>query len=171
MSLPYPAAFAAAPAAAVPAETGPVHADTPHPVVSHARRSIVELLHTADLLRRRFMVVLAPYRVSLPQYNVLRILRGAQGEPLTSPVIADRMIEQTVGVASLLERMELLGWIARERGAEPAGGERWRLVSGGEWTLNQLDPVMDAECERLMKPLGETERHALAALLQALREG
>lgn len=141
------------------------------PVVpSPARRSVVELLHTADVLRRRFMVVLAPHRVSLPQYNVLRILRGAGGGPLASAVIGDRLIEQASGVASLLERMEMLGWIGRDPGAS-RGLMAYRLESAGERMLVQVDPVIDAECEAVMASLADAERHHLATLLRQVRGG
>lgn len=138
-------------------------------LVTPARRSVVELLHTADVLRRRFLLALAPYRVSLPQYNVLRILRGAAGTPLASTVIADRLIEQTAAVASLLDRMETLGWIGRDRGA-PFGLLAYRLASAGEAVLAQVDPVLDAECEAVMAPLGDGEREALATVLRTLRD-
>lgn len=139
------------------------------PVPTPARRSVVELLHTADVLRRRFMVVLAPYRVSLPQYNVLRILRGTRGAPLAASEIADRMIEQAVGTTSLLERMEVLGWIGRLRPSESPGVVLWRLTPGGEAMLDTLDPVLDTECEAVMAALDGEGRGVLALTLRDLR--
>jgi DNA-binding MarR family transcriptional regulator len=141
------------------------------PPVSPARRSVVELLYTADTVRRRFLLVLAPHRVSLPQYNVLRILRGARGEPLATAVVAERMIEQAVAPMGVLERMEALGWIARVPAPEPGGALAWRLASGGEAMLQQVDPVLDAECARLMGPLGEADHRLLVEVLRAVRWG
>ena len=134
-----------------------------------SRRSVVELLHTADVLRRRFLLALAPHRVSLPQYNVLRILRGAGGGPLASSVIADRMIEQALGVSSLLERMEAIGWIARDRAA-PSGLVAYGLTPAGAGVLARVDPVLDAECAAVMAVLSCATRDALAEALRQLRE-
>ena len=162
--LPAPSPFTAPDPSAVPVRGEPV----PSSAVSPSRRGVVELLHTADVLRRRFLLALAPYRMSLPQYNVLRILRGAGGGPLASSVIADRMIEQALGVTSLLERMEALGWIERDRGA-PSGLAAYRLLPGGAGVLAQVDPVLDAECEVVMAALTAGSRESLALALRQLR--
>jgi DNA-binding MarR family transcriptional regulator len=122
------------------------------------------------VLRRRFLLALAPYRVSLPQYNVLRILRGAGGGPLASSVIADRMIEQALGVTSLLERMDAMGWIGRDRAAPP-GLVAYQLTSAGAGVLAQVDPVLEAECAAVMAVLSCGTRDALAEALRQLREG
>jgi len=39
---------------------------------------LVALLRTTDLLQERFDTVVRPFNISMPQYNVLRILRGAE---------------------------------------------------------------------------------------------
>jgi len=157
--------------APMPAEPSDARAPrAPASPVTPARRGVVELLHTADVLRRRFLLALAPYRVSLPQYNVLRILRGAGGGPLASTMIADRMIEQALGVTSLLERMDAMGWIRRDHAAPP-GLLAYALAPAGERLLAQVDPVLDAECAAVMAPLPAAQWPELAVLLRVLREG
>ena len=49
---------------------------------------------------------MAPYGLTLQQYNVLRILRGAGEAGLPTLEIAARMIEQTPGITRLLDRLE-----------------------------------------------------------------
>jgi hypothetical protein len=45
----------------------------------------IALLRTADEGRRTFESLVAPHGVSIEQYNVLRILRGAQSPPPARP--------------------------------------------------------------------------------------
>ena len=67
------------------------------------RDSKVALLRAADGVRRRMAGVLADAGLTLQQYNVLRILRGARPDPLPTLEIADRMIERTPGITRLLD--------------------------------------------------------------------
>ena len=70
------------------------------PFASPAQEAILGLYRTADLLQRTFAQIVEPRDISLQQYNVLRILRGAgkQGTPTLD--IADRMIEKTPGITN-----------------------------------------------------------------------
>jgi hypothetical protein len=68
------------------------------PFDSPAQEAILALYRTSDMLRRRFSQLVEPHGISLQQYNVLRILRGAGKAGTPTLDIADRMIEMTPGV-------------------------------------------------------------------------
>ena len=80
------------------------------PFANPAGEAVVTLLRTADRLRTFLEATLQPHGVTLQQYNVLRILRGAGDEGLPTLEVADRMIEQTPGVTRLLDRLEAKGY-------------------------------------------------------------
>src|ERR1700694_935671 len=86
------------------------------PFSSPSEEGVVALARTADLMRRSLTRVIEPHGITLQQYNVLRILRGAGEEGLPTLVIGERMIEQTPGVTRLLDRLEAKGLVARCRG-------------------------------------------------------
>lgn len=73
----------------------------------------VSLLRRADRLRVRLTGVVESWGITLQQYNVLRILRGAGEEGLPTLEIAARMIEHSPGITRLLERLEAKGLVAR----------------------------------------------------------
>ena len=52
------------------------------PFASRAQECVVALLRTADVLRRALTRVVEPHGITVQQYNVLRILRGAGAEGL-----------------------------------------------------------------------------------------
>ncbi|MGH7674785.1 MAG: MarR family transcriptional regulator, partial [Gemmatimonadales bacterium] len=60
---------------------------------------------------------LAPHRLTLSQYNALRIVRGAGAEGLTCVAIGARMVAVAPDVTRMLDRLTQLGLVARERGA------------------------------------------------------
>src|SRR5215510_3147270 len=87
------------------------------PFHSRTQEGLIALMRTVDLLRRAVTEVVEPHGLTLQQYNVLRILRGAQAD-LPTLEIAERMIEQAPGITRLLDRLEAKGLVARARCAE-----------------------------------------------------
>ncbi len=85
------------------------------PFASKGQEGVIGLLRTADLLRRSLARVVAPHGVTLQQYNVLRILRGAGEAGLPTLEIAERMIEQAPGITRLLDRLEAKKLVRRKR--------------------------------------------------------
>ena len=78
------------------------------PFPSKSQEAYVALLRTADDSKRFVTQVLEPSGVTLQQYNVLRILRGAGEGGLPTLTVAERMVERTPGVTRLIDRMEKL---------------------------------------------------------------
>ena len=85
------------------------------PFRSPAQEGTVALLRTADLLRRHLGAVMEASGVTLQQYNVLRILRGAGEAGLPTLEIGGRMVEQAPGTTRLLDRLEAKGLARRRR--------------------------------------------------------
>jgi DNA-binding MarR family transcriptional regulator len=92
----------------------------------------------ADRLRRCVAPLLAPYDLTLQQYNVLRILRAAGGDGLPTLAVGERMTERAPGVTRLLDRLERKGFVARVRGADRRQ-VRCRLTRRGRAVLRALD--------------------------------
>src|SRR5262245_7670467 len=88
------------------------------PFASKAQETTVALLRTADVVRRRLARAVEDEGITLQQYNVLRILRGARGEPMSALEISERLIEEAPGVSRLLDRLLAKGLIARDRASE-----------------------------------------------------
>lgn len=81
------------------------------------------LLRTADIVRRSVSSVVAPAGVTLQQYNVLRILRGAPPGGLPTLEIGARLVERTPGTTRLLDRLVEKGFVDRS-----VGGDRRKVL-------------------------------------------
>jgi DNA-binding MarR family transcriptional regulator len=88
------------------------------PFHSLGQEAVISLLRTADVVRAHFEKQLAPYGVTLQQFNVLRILRGAGAGGLPTLEIGARMVERTPGVTRLIDRLERKDLVRRARGTE-----------------------------------------------------
>ncbi len=83
--------------------------------ISLENRIFVALLQAADSLGQEAEQLLKAAALTGAQYNVLRILRGAEPEGLPCRGIGDRMISHDPDMTRLLDRMEKRGLITRVR--------------------------------------------------------
>ena len=75
------------------------------------------LLLAADHLLQGEIEVLKQEDLTFPQYNVLRILRGARKEAMANSVIAQRMLARDSDLTRLLGRLAARGLLRRRRDA------------------------------------------------------
>lgn len=85
------------------------------PFASNRQEATLALLRTADVVRRRLSEFFDGHGLTIQQYNVLRILRGAGDDGLPTLTIGERMLERTPGVTRLVDRLEKKGWVRRQR--------------------------------------------------------
>ena len=140
------------------------------PFRSRRQEAMVGLLLTAEAVRWPLQDLLAGHeQLTLQQYNVLRILRGAGPTGLPTLAIGERMIERTPGVTRLLDRMEQKGLVVRERDATDRRVVVCRITDAGSTLLRQLDRPVDALDEEVLKGLRDAEVAELIRLLDKVR--
>lgn len=129
------------------------------------------LLRSADAVRRYMAERLAGHGITLQQYNVLRILRGARGQDIATLEVANRMIEKTPGITRLIDRLERRGWVERKRCPEDRRRVYCRITSRGLAFLGKLDPVIDEAERAAMVGLPIERPRAFVKLLDGVRKG
>jgi DNA-binding MarR family transcriptional regulator len=130
---------------------------------------VISVLRTADRMRRRGEALLAPHDVTLQQFNVLRILRGARPDGLCTLAIAQRMIEQTPGITRLIDRLEKKGLVRRVRSEEDRRQVWCRITPAGERLLARLDDPVEEFDRAAVRALTPAEQEQLTALLGQLQ--
>jgi DNA-binding MarR family transcriptional regulator len=116
------------------------------PFRSRSQEAHLALLRTADDSKRYISSVLEPGGVTLQQYNVLRILRGAGDAGLPTLAVGERMLERTPGVTRLIDRMERKGWVERTRCTEDRRRVWCKITDSGLAVLDQLEePVAESD--------------------------
>jgi DNA-binding MarR family transcriptional regulator len=141
------------------------------PFRSVGHEATVGLLRTADLVRRRWTERLLPYGITTPQYNVLRILRGAGADGLCTLELANRLIERAPGITRMLDRLEARHWVKRERSADDRREVRCYLTPRGGRLLERLEEVADEADNAAVRGLTRAEGRELVRLLDKVRDG
>jgi DNA-binding MarR family transcriptional regulator len=139
------------------------------PFRSRGQEVVVALLRTADLVRRTVGRTLEPFDITVQQYNVLRILRGAGEQGLPTLEIAERMIEQAPGVTRLLDRLEVKGLVRRQRCAQDRRQVLCWLTPPGLELVERLDEPVDSADAEAVAMLTPEEQDRLLRMLDAVR--
>jgi DNA-binding MarR family transcriptional regulator len=139
------------------------------PFSSLADEGVVTLLRTTDSVRRALSEVVAPHGITLQQYNVLRILRGAGPDGLPTLDVAARMIETTPGITRLLDRLERKHLVRRKRCPNDHRRVLCSTSDEGLSVLAKLDGPMSEVARHILEPLGDAPIRKLIRLLDHAR--
>jgi DNA-binding MarR family transcriptional regulator len=139
------------------------------PFRSDGHEAVLGLLRTADVVRRRIAEVLAGADVTPQQYNVLRILRGAGAPGLPTLDVSERMIERTPGITRLVDRLERVGLVVRERSTADRRVVACRITAAGLKLLADLDRPLENADVGALAMLSPADRRHLIRILDAIR--
>lgn len=132
-----------------------------------SKEALVALFRATDRVKRLVGSAIEPHGLTIQQFNVLRILRGA-GEPLPVLEVAERMLERTPGITRLLDRLDRKGLISRERCATDRRQVHCSITPRGLRLLAELDDVIQAADDQAFKSLDPHELRELIRLLGAV---
>lgn len=132
-------------------------------------RVFQSLMLAADHLLRGEIDMLRTEGLTFPQYNVLRILRGAHPERLSCGTIAERMLTRDSDLTRLLDRLEERSLVSRDRDPRDRRIVTARLTKTGLQLLRRLDgPVARIHRERLAH-MSRADLETLLALSHQVR--
>jgi DNA-binding MarR family transcriptional regulator len=113
--------------------------------------------------------LLKRWELSPAQYNVLRILRGAEPDGLNCRGIGQRMIAHDPDITRLLDRLEKRGLAQRQRDRVDRRVITTRITETGLALLAQADRPVEEFNRQLMGSLGAERLRTLIQLLDELR--
>jgi DNA-binding MarR family transcriptional regulator len=131
--------------------------------------AFLALARTAATLGDDLDRLLAPLGLSQPQYNVLRILRGAGDDGLCRHEIRERLLSRMPDVTRLVDRLAEGGLVERVRGTADRRVVRTTITDAGRALLAQLDAPVAAAHAQQFGHLSADELGQLVALLDAVR--
>jgi DNA-binding MarR family transcriptional regulator len=131
----------------------------------------VALVKAADTLALQAEQLFKASGLSATQYNVLRILRGAEPTGLACRAIGDRMISHDPDITRLLDRMEKRGLITRERQTDDRRVVKTRITPAGLAALKTLDAPVREMHKKQFAHISATKLKTLSELLSELQSG
>ena len=142
---------------------------TPHPALPLEDRIFITLQKISDALGQEAEQFFKPHGLTGTQYNVLRILRGAEPDGLPCSGIGERMISHDPDMTRLLDRMEKRGLIVRQRQTDDRRVIKTRVTPAGLALLKSLDQPVRELHKRQFQHLPAARLKTLAELLEEVR--
>jgi DNA-binding MarR family transcriptional regulator len=139
------------------------------PFTSLREEALLSIARTESVARENLERVLAPHDLSMTQYNVLRILRGAGPTGLCRNEIGERLIARMPDVSRLLDRMEAAGLVHRFRSTEDRRLVNTTLTPKGKALVNRLDSAVAHYQEEQVGHLTDAQLRSLIELLRLVR--
>ena len=134
------------------------------------QEAYLSIIRTAAMLEHSMAQALKPYEITPTQYNVLRILRGAGGTGLCRNEVGARLVTAVPDVTRLLDRMEEMGLIARERSRRDRRLVSTKLTKKGSDLLARIGTEICAIHQEQLGHLGKRELKTLVGLLDDVRD-
>lgn len=135
-----------------------------------ARRVILSLLMTANQLNEEVAETLKPFGLSIPQFNVLRILRGQKGKPANLSTIQNKMVSKMSNTTRLVDKLITKGLVERITCEKNRRKVEITITDRGLALLAEIDPVVVISEETSTDNLSASEIETLTILLEKLRK-
>jgi DNA-binding MarR family transcriptional regulator len=105
---------------------------------SEGQKAILNIKFTANFLNHLGNGYLRKFNISLPQYNILRILRGAK-TAITVNSIKDRMVEKSPNTTRLMDKLMDKELVVRSRCKEDRRVVFVEITLKGLEVLNEIN--------------------------------
>lgn len=133
------------------------------------QKMILNVYVTSSWFGTRTARILKPYKITLQQYNVLRILRGQQGNPASVGLIQERMMDKSSNASRLIDKLVLKKLVDRKTCPEDRRQMDIRITSKGIELLNELEIPMSQDEATMAHLITEEEATIMSDLLDRIR--
>lgn len=129
---------------------------------------MVNLMYTGNWVYRQNNQFLRQWELSPEQFNLLRILRGLQGEPATVAYLNERMLDQMSNVSRLVEKLRKKNLVARKTCKSDRRQVDIFITQQGESLLQEIDRQLP-ELTEALRHLSQNDSKQLNTLLDQCR--
>lgn len=138
--------------------------DNPH------LRAVVNVRYTSNWMSTIQNKFMSQFSLTMPQFNILRILRGAK-EAITVNTVKQRMVEKSPNTTRLMDKLIDKGMIERERCSDDRRVVYVKISEDGLKLLSKIDKALQDSGQEIlvMENLTEEEACQLSDLLDKLR--
>lgn len=130
-------------------------------------KAVVNLRYTSNYIGNIQNSYMAQYDLSMPQFNILRILRGANGA-ISVNTVKDRMVEKSPNTTRLMDKLIDKGLMERVRCEEDRRVVYVSITKAGLDLLAKIDEDSESKLD-VSGNLTEAEAEQLSTLLDKLR--
>lgn len=136
---------------------------------THYFSAIYQIITTGHWITDQVTRELKEYGISEPQFNVLRILKGAKGNPITVETIQKGMVQKNSNITRLIDKLLIKGLVERKECAENRRKMDITITEEGSSFLELLNKKVHDLHQPMMNNLTEEELDTLSSLIIKLK--
>lgn len=133
------------------------------------QKAHVNLIFTANWLQQQQSGFFKQFGLTLPQFNILRILRGQHPRPATVNLLIERMLDKTSNASRIVDKLEAKQLVTRCVCPSNRRAVDIRISPDGLELLGRLDVAMANE-QLGVQNLTPAEAAQLSNLLDKIRD-
>lgn len=133
-------------------------------------RAFLNVMFTGVWLQQKMGQLLKPFDITEPQYNVLRILRGQNGEAMNLYEIQNRMIQKMSNVSRLIDKLVAKKLVTRRECKENRRRVDIGITQKGLDLLDAIDPAIEPFFNQLSENLTKDEARQMGEWLDKMRD-
>lgn len=134
---------------------------------SEWQRLKVNLLLTSGWLKNEIKLFLDQFEITQQQFNILRILRGAKGEPLSTNEICERMIDKMSDTSRIVDRLVSKNLVIKQPCPHDGRKVQVFISNEGMYLLSTIDTKLK-NLDAIFENLTEEEGRQLNKLLEKI---
>ena len=127
-------------------------------------KTIIHLILVHNKVNESLTATLKPFDVSIPQFNVLRILRGQKGKPANLKTLNERMVTKMSNTTRLVDKLILKGFVKRDICETNRRKIEIKITEKGEEILSSMDIAILKNEKEVLKSFSDRELEQLNTL-------
>lgn len=131
-------------------------------------RTILHIVLVRQKISEKVANVLKPFDVSMPQFNVLRILKGQNGNAANLSTLNERMVTKMSNTTRLVDKLIAKGYVKKSICKNNRRKIELFITDKGIKNLEKMSKAMTLTEEKIVKSLSTTEMNELNRLLHKL---
>ncbi len=132
-------------------------------------RAIFEIIRTGHWITDSVTKELKEYDIYEPQFNVLRILKGAKGKPVSVNTILESMIQRSSNITRIVDKLSAKGLVERTLSENDRRKMDIIITKEGEELLLKLNKKVAAFHAPMENNLSDEEAVTLYKLIRKLK--
>ncbi len=130
---------------------------------------ILNLIYSTILIENSEESIFRKFGITRAQYNVLRILNGAKGNPMNLCDVQGRMLKRMSNTTRLVDKLLAKGFVERIICPNNRRKVEITVTELGINLIEDISPVLKLKHEDRLKRLSQNEQQQLVELLEKLR--
>lgn len=133
------------------------------------RKTVISILTSGYKINDELSSLFKKFDLSIPQFNVLRILRGQKGKPANLSTVQEHMIHKMSNTTRLIDKLIQKGFVKRNICENNRRKIEVYITNSGLQLLKSIDDRLDNKESFILENLNIEEKKELIRILSKIK--